>query len=78
MMTAVGLPKRIWAKAIAIVVYILNISLTKAVMNQTPYEAQSWVSHLKIFGCITYALDNSSSRQKLDIKSTDDYHICMD
>lgn len=40
-------------------------------MIQTPYEAWKcpWVSHLKIFGCIAYALDNSSSCQKLDVKS---------
>jgi len=70
MMTTTSRPKNFWAEAIATVVYVLNISLTKAVMNQTPYEAwkckKPWVSHLKIFGCIAYTLDNSSSRRKLD------------
>jgi len=74
MMNVVGLPKKIWAEAVATAVYILNISPTKAVLNQTPYEAwkgrKPRVSHLKIFGCIAYALDNSHSRRKLDVKST--------
>uniref|UniRef100_A0A803MLN5 Uncharacterized protein n=1 Tax=Chenopodium quinoa TaxID=63459 RepID=A0A803MLN5_CHEQI len=51
--------------------YILNISPTKAVYDQTPYEAwkgrKPKVSHLRIFGCIAYALVNS--RSKLDEKS---------
>ena len=73
MMNVVGLPKKFWAEAVATAVYILNISPTKAVLNQTPYEAwkgrKPRVSHLKIFGCIAYALDNSHSRRKLDVKS---------
>jgi len=73
-MNAVGLLKKLWAEAVAAVVYILNISPTKAVMNQTPNKAwkdrRPRVSHLKIFGCIAYALDNSQSRRKLNVKST--------
>jgi len=42
-------------------------------MNQTLYEAWKGrkppVSHLKIFRCIAYGLDNSQSCQKLDVKS---------
>ncbi|XP_058000540.1 uncharacterized protein LOC110654465 [Hevea brasiliensis] len=34
-----GLPNQHWAEAIATVVYLLNISPTKVVLNQTPYEA---------------------------------------
>ena len=56
---------------IAITVYLLNLSLTKAVRDQTPYEAcqerKTRVSHLKVFGCITYALHEN--RSKLDEKS---------
>lgn len=39
MITATSLPKQFWAEAVATVVYVLNISPTKAVMNRTPYEA---------------------------------------
>ena len=51
--------------------YLLNISSTKAVLNQTPYEAwmgkKPRVSHIKVLGCIAYALVNFHS--KLDEKS---------
>ena len=53
--------------------YLLNISPTKAALNQTPYEAwkgtKPLVSHLRIFGCIAYVLVNFRTRQKLDEKS---------
>jgi len=66
MIIVAGLPKKFWAEAVATAVYILNIPSTKAVMNQTPYEAlrckKPRVSHLKFFCCVAYALDNSSSR----------------
>ncbi|GKB83564.1 retrovirus-related pol polyprotein from transposon TNT 1-94 [Tanacetum coccineum] len=39
MMNARGVPKQFWAEAVATIVYILNISPTKAVYNRTPYEA---------------------------------------
>ena len=48
----------------AVVVHILNISPTKAARIITPYEA--WfhtkpnVSHLKVFGCVAYALINEN------------------
>ncbi|KAI3721795.1 hypothetical protein L2E82_32813 [Cichorium intybus] len=67
-----GMPDSFWAEGVAVAVYILNISPTKAVWNQTPYEAWSGnkpsVSHLRIFGCICHVLV-TSARQKLDSKS---------
>ncbi|GJR53952.1 retrovirus-related pol polyprotein from transposon TNT 1-94 [Tanacetum coccineum] len=49
-----------WAEGVATAVYLLNISPTKAVWNETPYEAwcgnKPSVSHLRVFGCICYAL----------------------
>ena len=57
------LPIQFWTKTIATVVYLLNISPTKAVMNRTPFEAwygmKPSVRHLRIFCCIAYALVNS-------------------
>ena len=65
------LPNQFWGEAVATAVYLLNISPTKAVLNQTPYEAWKGraprVSHLKVFGCVAYALVNI--RSKLDEKS---------
>lgn len=71
MLKAKGLSDEFWGEAVATAVYILNISPTRAVMNRTPYEAWTGkkpkVSHLKVFGCIAYALVNT--RSKLDEKS---------
>lgn len=56
MMKAKGLPNHFWAETVATTVYLLNLSPTRAVLNQTPFE--SWkgkkpkVSYLKVFGCI--------------------------
>ena len=68
------LPNDFWAEGVATAVHLLNLSPTKAVQNMTPYEAwngkKPWVSHLKVFGCIAYALIDSHNRRKLDDKST--------
>ena len=73
MLQARRLPNQFWAEAVATSVYLLNISPTKAVMNRTPYEAwhrrKPSVSHLRIFGCVAYALKHPQTRQKLDEKS---------
>ena len=67
------LPNQFWAEAVATSVYLLNLSPTKAIMNRTPYEAwhgrKSFVSHLRIFDCVAYALKHPQIRQKLDEKS---------
>ena len=39
MMAASGISKEFWAEGVATTVYLLNISPTKAVRNQTSYEA---------------------------------------
>ncbi|KAH0633397.1 hypothetical protein KY284_036183 [Solanum tuberosum] len=73
MMQARGVPKYFWAEAVATALYMLNISPTKVVLNQTPYEAwrgnKPKVSHLHVFGRIVYSLVNSQARYKLDEKS---------
>jgi transposase InsO family protein len=55
LLKAKELPNQYWAEAVATSVYLLNISPTKAVLNQTPFEAwrgiKPSVSHLRIFGC---------------------------
>ena len=73
MLQAKGLSNQFWAEAIATSVYLLNLSPTRAIMNQTPFKAwrgkKPSITHLRIFGCITYALVNSQVHQKLDEKS---------
>lgn len=60
---AVGLLNQLWGEVVATTMYILNISPTKAILNQTPYKAwkgkKPSISHLKVFGCIAYALVKS-------------------
>ena len=67
------LPNDYWAAVLLIYVHILNISPLKAVRNTTPYEARFRrkpnVSHLKVFGCIAYALIYENDRGKKDKKS---------
>lgn len=70
LLQAKGLSNQFWVEAVATSVYLLNLSPTRAVMNQTPFEAwrgtKIFVSHFRVFGCIAYALVNSQVRQKLD------------
>lgn len=69
MMQARGVSKSFWAEVVATTIYVLNISPTKAVLNRTPYEVwrgnKPKVSHLRIFGCVAYALVNSQARASL-------------
>jgi len=59
MLSHAGLPKSFWAEAISTAAYIRNRMPTAAIReDKTPYER--WygrkpdVSHLKVFGCMTY------------------------
>eukprot|EP00253_Pinus_taeda_P018503 PITA_18503 len=64
-----------WAKAITCTVYILNRCPAKAVMNRIPEEAWSGqkqtVTHMRVFGCVTYAHVQYQLRRKLDIHFED-------
>ena len=71
MIAHAGLPKQIWAEAIATAAYLGNRTPTKALTNgTTPYE--KWferepdASKLKAFGCIAYACIPEIQRAKLD------------
>lgn len=65
------LPNKFWAKAVATAIYFLNLSPTKVVRNNNPFEAWSSkspsVHHSKVFGYIAYTLLNAQHRQKLDV-----------
>ena len=67
------LPKKFWAEALATAVYLHNRSPTRAVEGKTPFEAWTKekpdVSHLKAFGCLSYAHVPKDERQKLDAKA---------
>ena len=72
MLKQTEMPDCFCAEAVAAAVHILNISPTKVVWNQTPYEAWNGnkpsISHLRVFGCICYVL-LTTNRHKLDKKS---------
>jgi hypothetical protein len=52
------MPAIFWGEVVVTAVYILNLSPTKALNGRTPYE--TWhgrklvVSHLRVFGCLTF------------------------
>jgi transposase InsO family protein len=54
-----GMPTVFWGEAVVTPVYILSRSSTKALNDRTPYEAwygrKSAVSHLRVFGRLTFA-----------------------
>ncbi|KAG8499326.1 hypothetical protein CXB51_005873 [Gossypium anomalum] len=59
-----------WAEAVNTSVYLLNKLPTNAVRGKTPFEAwfgqKPIVSHLKVFGCLCYALVPAEKRTKLE------------
>ena len=53
--------------------YLLNLLPTRALKGNTPYEmwhgVKPSVEHLKVFGCVCYALVPEVKRDKLDHKA---------
>lgn len=68
-----NLPIKLWGKATATTVYLINRSPTHALYNKTPFEVwhgvKPSVSHLKVFGWTAFALITSYKPHKLDEKS---------
>ena len=58
MLKGKSLPNTFWAEVVATYVYFIDSCPTISVHNMTLYEAWSGrklgVSHLKVFGCISY------------------------
>ena len=73
MLHAAKLPPSFWSEALLTAAYVGNLSPTSALHGATPYEqwfnAKPDVSHLRVFGCLAYALLPDSKRQKMDPKS---------
>ena len=69
-----NLPVHLWPEAMAAAVYITNRLPTKALNNQTPYEA--WhnekpdLSNLRVYGCDAYVVDyHAKSKGKMAPRS---------
>ncbi len=73
MLNEKNLPNYFWAKAITIVVYIMNRTPMVVVHGMTPKEKfvgkKPNVSHLKVFGCIAYVHVSDDKRPKIDPKA---------
>lgn len=68
-----GLPISFWGEDVSTAIYIINRSPAHALQNKTPFEV--WhgvipsVNHLRVFGCIAFALIPVHKLHKLDEKS---------
>ena len=64
-----GMAKRYWAEALGTANYLRNRSPVRG-FNETPFERfygrKPDFSHLRVFGCLGYALVSPKSRRKLD------------
>jgi hypothetical protein len=73
MLNEKNLPNYFWAEVVATVVYIMNRTPIAAVHGMTPEEKfigkKPDVSHLRMFGCITYVHVDDEERSKLDLEA---------
>jgi len=73
MVKSQALPHSFWLEAIMCATYVLNRCLTKALQSMTPYEAwhdrKPSIEHMRVFGCLSYALVPQTQRRKLDDKA---------
>nr|GFA38400.1 zinc finger, CCHC-type [Tanacetum cinerariifolium] len=73
MMKAMKLPLTFWAEAVRHAIYILNRVPTRALEDETPYEAiynrKPNLENLRIFGCTAYAKITTPHLKKLDDRS---------
>ena len=74
-----GLPKTFWAEAINTTTYLINRGPSVPLNYQLPKEVWSGkkvkLSHLRIFGGVSYILISFNSRDKLDPKARKCYFI---
>ncbi len=72
MLNEKNLPNYFWVEVVATIVYIMNWTPTMTVHGMTPEEKftdkKPDVSHLKVFGCITYVHVPDEKISKLDPK----------
>ena len=73
MIAHASLPNEYWAEAVATAAYLRNRTTSALKEEKTPYE--KWykrkpdISHLKVFGCVSYARIPDCERRKLDKKA---------
>jgi len=68
------LPKYFWVDAVSTTCYVLNIMVIRPISKKTPYELfkgrKPNISHLKVFGCKCFILNNGKNNLgKFDSKA---------
>jgi len=62
MLSEYSLPKYFWVDVVSTSCYVMNIMLIRPILKKTPYELfngrKSNISHLKVFGCSCFVLNN--------------------
>ena len=62
MLSESSLPKYFWANAVSTSCYVMNRVLIRPILKKTPYELFNGrkpnISHLKVFGCSCFILNN--------------------
>jgi len=74
MLNKTGLPKYFWADVVSTACYVINRVLIRPILKQAPYELfrgrKPNLSHLKVFGCKCFILNNGKDNLgKFDFKS---------
>lgn len=68
-----GLPKQFWVEAVITSAYLINRGPSVPLERRIPEEVWSGkevkLSHLRVFGCVTYTHISDQGRNKLDPKS---------
>ena len=68
-----NVPNLLWGEAIRHFTYLINRLATRSLLGKTPYEMlrerKPNLSHLRIFGCISYVRTEVAGRRKLDDRS---------
>ncbi|KAL5759614.1 hypothetical protein ACOSQ2_018452 [Xanthoceras sorbifolium] len=68
-----GLPKLLWAEAVNTAAYLINrgpsVPLDGGILEEVWSGKEVNVSHLRVFGCISYVHIDSTEKSKLDAKS---------
>jgi len=69
-----SMPKCFWADAVSTTCYVMNRVLIRPILKKTPYELlngkKAHISHLKVFGCRCYILNNGiENLGKFDAKA---------
>ena len=62
MLSESSLPKYFWADAVSTSCYVMNRVLIRPILKKNPYELfngrEPIISHLKVFGCSCFILNN--------------------